>query len=241
MIKHYQTLPIQTERLILKKGTIDDFIAVHEYDLTKLRDIDGEFEYKKMNPEVIKTWFQLDIEQVQANNESAHIFDWIIYLKKDMTQAIPIGDMIADRENIENIGDIENENKEIEIAFNLHPDYWGNGYMPEAINAVLDYLFELGYDNIKSGYSDGNVKSKRVLEKTGFEHYKIEKNAWQKNGKPIDDYKVVINRPVLKPVGADGNPPEVTGRLPSSPTKNTEFQDTSNKNKWINGGINKHE
>jgi len=172
MIKHYQTQLIQTERLLLKKGAIDDYIAVYEYDFTKLRDIDGEFEYQKNDPEEIKNWFAPEID-----NEAAHIFDWVIYLKENMT---PIGDMLADRED----GD------SIEIAFNLHPNYWGNGYMPEAIEAVVNYLFELGFENIMSGYSDGNVKSKRVLEKTGFEHYVIEKNAWMKNGKPIDDSKV---------------------------------------------------
>ena len=183
MIKHYQTNLIQTERLILKKGTVNDYLTVYEYDFTKLRDIDGEFEYQKQDLEQIKKMFEPDIEQVQMNNESAHIFDWIIYLKESI---IPIGDMLADRENI--------ENKEIELAFNLHPDYWGRGYMPEAIKAVLAYLFDLGYENIKAGYSDGNIKSKRVLEKTGFEDYGVEKNAWTKNGKPIDDYKVIMTK-----------------------------------------------
>ena len=86
------------------------------------------------------------------------------------------------------------ESKEIEIAFNLHPTYWGNGYMPEAIKAVVNYLFDLGYENIKAGYSDGNKKSKRVLEKAGFEYYGVEKNAWTKNGKPIDDYKTIMTK-----------------------------------------------
>ena len=183
MIKYYQTLLIQSERLILKKGTVDDYLAVYEYDFTKLRDIDGEFEYVKQDVEQFKKIFEPDIEQYYIKYESEHMFDWIIYLKENM---IPIGNILADRENI--------ENKEIEIAFNLHPTYWGNGYMPEAINSVLDYLFNLGYENIKSGYSEGNIKSKRVLEKTGFQDYGIEKDAWTKNGKPIDDYIVIMTR-----------------------------------------------
>jgi len=183
MIKHYQTNLIQSERLILKKGTVNDYLAVYEYDFTKLRDIDGEFEYVKQDLEQIKKMFEPNIEQVQINNEAEHIFDWIIYLKENMS---PIGDMLADRENI--------ENKEIEIAFNLHPNYWGSGYMPEAIKSVLNYLFELGYENIRSGYSDGNIKSKRVLEKSGFEPCGVEKNAWIKNRKPIDDYQVIITK-----------------------------------------------
>ena len=183
MVKHYQTNLINSERLILKKGTLNDYLAVYEYDFTKLRDIGGEFEYQKQDLEEFKKIFEPDIEQFHKNNESEHTFDWIIYLKENM---LPIGNILADREDI--------ENKEIEIAFNLHPNYWGKEYMPEAIKAVLNYLFELGYENVKSGYSDGNVKSKRVLEKTGFEACGIEKNAWVKNGKPIDDYKVIITK-----------------------------------------------
>jgi ribosomal-protein-alanine N-acetyltransferase len=183
MIKHYQTNLIESERLILKKGTVNDYLTVYEYDFTKLRDIGGEFEYVKQDLEKFKKSFEPNIEQVQITNESEHIFDWIIYLKENM---IPIGDMLADRENL--------ENNEIEIAFNLHPTYWGKGYMPEAIKSVLSYLFDLGYENIKSGYSDGNVKSKKVLEKTGFENCGVEKNAWVKNGKPIDDYKVIMTK-----------------------------------------------
>ena len=183
MIKHYQTNPIQTQRLILQKGTVDDYFAVYEYDFTKLRDICGEFEYQKQDLEAIGGMFKQGIEKFHENNQTQHVFDWIIYKSDCLT---PIGNILADRENI--------ENGEIEIAFNLHPSHWGNGYMPEAICAVINYLFDIGYEAVKSGYSDGNVKSKRVLEKTGFEFFAVEKAAWTKNGKPIDDYKVIATK-----------------------------------------------
>ena len=179
MIKHYKSEPIQTERLILKKGTLDDYLAVYEYDFTKLRDIDGEFEYQKQDLDEFKKSFEPDIEQFHLKNEAEHTFAWIIYLEE-----IPIGEILADRE----------EADEIELAFNLHPTHWGNGYMPEAIITVVNYLFDLGYENIRAGYSDGNIKSKRVLEKTGFESCGVDKNAWTKNGKPIDDYKMILTK-----------------------------------------------
>ena len=179
MIKHYKSEPIETERLILKKGTLDDYLAVYEYDFTKLRDIDGEFEYQKQDAEQFKKSFEPNIEQYHINNEATHTFAWIMYLDE-----IPIGEILADRE----------DKNDTEIAFNLHPNYWGNGYMPEAIIAVLNYLFDLGYENIRAGYSDGNVKSKRALEKTGFESCGVEKNAWTKNGEPIDVYKMIMTK-----------------------------------------------
>ena len=39
----YETPVLETERLILKRGTLDDFQHVYEYDFTKLRNINGEF------------------------------------------------------------------------------------------------------------------------------------------------------------------------------------------------------
>ena len=37
-----KTPELETERLILKKGTPEDFIKVYEYNFTKLRDICGK-------------------------------------------------------------------------------------------------------------------------------------------------------------------------------------------------------
>ncbi len=56
-----------------------------------------------------------------------------------------------------------------EFGFELHPDYWGRGLMPEAVRAVTDLCFEeLGYDFVSAGYFQGNDRSARVIEKCGF-------------------------------------------------------------------------
>lgn len=58
-----------------------------------------------------------------------------------------------------------------ELGFDLHPDYWGRGLMPEAVRAVTSYCFEkLDFDFVSAGYFLGNVRSARVIEKCGF-HY----------------------------------------------------------------------
>jgi hypothetical protein len=38
---------LETERLIIKAGTIEDYVIVHEYDFNYLMNIDGVFEYIK--------------------------------------------------------------------------------------------------------------------------------------------------------------------------------------------------
>ena len=56
-----------------------------------------------------------------------------------------------------------------EFGFELHPNYWGRGLMPEAVRAVTDLcLKELGFDFVSAGYFRGNDRSARVIEKCGF-------------------------------------------------------------------------
>lgn len=51
----------------------------------------------------------------------------------------------------------------------LNPAYWGNGYVPEAVNTVLQFGFEeLNLDIVWCGHFDFNHNSKRVNEKCGF-------------------------------------------------------------------------
>ena len=60
-----------------------------------------------------------------------------------------------------------------ELGFVLGKDYWGQGLMPEAVSAVIRYLFDdLHFDFLLCGYYDFNKQSKRVQEKCGFKPYR---------------------------------------------------------------------
>ncbi|MDD7735273.1 MAG: GNAT family N-acetyltransferase, partial [Bacillales bacterium] len=60
-----------------------------------------------------------------------------------------------------------------EIGFVLSKSYWGQGIMPEAVKAVINYLFsELNLDFLTCGYYNFNSQSKRVQEKCGFKPYR---------------------------------------------------------------------
>ncbi len=65
---------------------------------------------------------------------------------------------------------------EREIGYVLHPDYWGQGIMPEVVEAIIAYGFtELEVPILWCGHYEGNHKSKRVIEKTGFAFRMINK------------------------------------------------------------------
>ncbi len=58
---------------------------------------------------------------------------------------------------------------EIEIAYRLHPDYWGRGLATEAAQAVRDHAFrDLKLPRVISLIHPDNLPSRRVAEKNGM-------------------------------------------------------------------------
>ena len=61
---------------------------------------------------------------------------------------------------------------EAEIGYWIGKPYWGQGLIPEAVKALLSRCFnELALDAVWCGYYEGNSKSKRVCEKSGFKFH----------------------------------------------------------------------
>ena len=90
---------------------------------------------------------------------------WRIALKES---GQPVGCIHLMLGKASNIGLTDSEG---EIGYWIGVPYWGQGLIPEAVREMLRYGFEvLGLDRIWCGYFDGNKKSKRVQEKSGF-HY----------------------------------------------------------------------
>ena len=64
---------------------------------------------------------------------------------------------------------------EAEIGYWIGVPYWGQGLIPEAVRCLLKRCFEnLGITAVWCGYYDGNVKSRRVMEKCGFRFHHTE-------------------------------------------------------------------
>ena len=60
-----------------------------------------------------------------------------------------------------------------EIGYVLSKAHWGMGLMPEAVNAVIRYLFEVEkLDFLICGHFERNARSRRVIEKCGFRYIK---------------------------------------------------------------------
>lgn len=68
--------------------------------------------------------------------------------------------------------------KDAEIGYLLLTEYWSKGIATEATRQICRLAFkQLDIVRITGVYYEPNVASKRVLEKVGFEHEGIKKNA----------------------------------------------------------------
>jgi RimJ/RimL family protein N-acetyltransferase/uncharacterized glyoxalase superfamily protein PhnB len=55
------------------------------------------------------------------------------------------------------------------LGYIMHPDYWGHGYMAEAVRAALAYGFSnLGIDRVELWIAGDNLRSLRLAERLGF-------------------------------------------------------------------------
>jgi len=62
-----------------------------------------------------------------------------------------------------------------EIGYWIGVPFWGKGIVPEAVRELLRHAYvDLGLDIIWCGYYDGNDKSRRVMEKCGFQYHHTE-------------------------------------------------------------------
>ena len=64
---------------------------------------------------------------------------------------------------------------EAEIGSWIGEPYWGKGLIPEAVRCLLRRCFkDLEMTAVWCGYYDGNIKSRRVMEKCGFRFHHTE-------------------------------------------------------------------
>lgn len=151
---------IETERLILRPFTQNDLNDFFEY--AKVEGV-GE----------MAGWHHH--ESIEKSQEILNRF-----ILEDKTFAIVykqnnkvIGSLGVEEYGMEHVLSEFFDYDGREIGYVLAKDYWGKAIMPEAVKAVIDYLFnELNLDFLTCGYYDFNNQSKRVQEKCGFKPYR---------------------------------------------------------------------
>ena len=151
---------IETKRLILRAFTLKDLDDFYEY-----ASVQGVGERAGWTHHKSKQESQEILKRFIAEDKT-----FAICLKKD---GKVIGSLGVEKYGLEESLTEFNGYLGREIGYVLAKPYWGKGIMPEAVTAVIEYLFkEVGLDFLICGYYDFNAQSKRVQEKCGFKPYR---------------------------------------------------------------------
>ena len=87
------------------------------------------------------------------------------------------------------------ENDDAEIGYWIGVPYWGQGLIPEAVQRLLKRCFvELDVKRVWCGHYDGNIKSRRVMEKCGFKYHHTEEGKTSPLGDIRTEHFTLLTR-----------------------------------------------
>jgi len=146
-------LPLETERLIIRKTSVDDVDMILKMDK------------------------QEETQEFLGGIKDKSREDRIKFLKKkeDKFNDGIIGSLtvcLKDNTPIGFLGfDIDNTNNNAEISYIFDLDYCNKGYCSEACKKLIDIAFnKIGLNRIYADTIEGNIASVKVLEKMNFKH-----------------------------------------------------------------------
>lgn len=153
-LTHYGTESIETERLYLREINIDDSLQMYENFASDDRVS------KYMSWESFKTLNDVEnwLTEWQDEYKKSDTYYWGIYLKSSNEL---IGTVyLLTEDSVAKIGS---------ISYCLGYNYWGNGYVCEAVKAIIDFGFnKVGFNRIEAYHAKSNIQSARVLQKSGM-------------------------------------------------------------------------
>ena len=177
VLTHKGTQTIETDRLILRKFTMDD--AENMYNNWANSSKVTEFlswpphESVDVSRQVLTSW----IESYANDN----YYSWGIELKE-------IGQVIGSIA----VMSISERHGFCEIGYCLGDKYWNIGLMTEALNGVVDFLFnEVNFHRICARHAINNIGSGKVMEKVGMQLEGIQREAHFNNDGTYSNMRVL--------------------------------------------------
>ncbi|MBE6538633.1 MAG: GNAT family N-acetyltransferase [Ruminococcaceae bacterium] len=153
---------IETERLLLRRMRADDAEDMYEYAS------DSEVtRYLTWFPHPDSRYTRDYLEYLGTRYRVGDFFDWAITLKES-------GKMIGTC----GFTSFDYTNDSAEMGYVLNPKYRGQGIVPEALRAVLDFGFgNLALHRAEAKFIEGNEASRRVMEKVGMKFEGIKRGG----------------------------------------------------------------
>lgn len=162
---------VETERLLLRKVTLDDAGDMFRYasdpEVTR---------YMHLEPHRTIEDSRTAIRSAIEDHENGRVRSWGVVHKEDQRLIGTAGFQWWQP-------DSANAN----IGYLMSRDYWGRGLMPEAVRAVLRFGFEqMKLNRIEARLNPDNVASARLLEKVGMTHEGTLRDEYYIGGKFSD-------------------------------------------------------
>lgn len=165
MITHKGTKTIQTERMILRRFTVEDAQAMYENwacDDRVSRYVSWD---AHQSPEETRKILTLWCGQY----EKTDTYNWLMEY-----QGTPIGNI--------SVVHVNEKNEWAEIGYCMGHAWWNQGLMTEAARAVIDFLFaEVGLHRIEIGHLPENPASGRVAQKCGLTLEGVRRQCFKKS------------------------------------------------------------
>ena len=163
---HKGTKELKTERLLLRRFTVDDACAMYETWAKDPRVTKYLTWTPHISPEatakLLKIW--------EKEYEKPDCYQWCMEY-----DGKPIGSLCVVR--------LDERSEWAELGYCMGYDFWGKGLMTEGTKAVIDFLFEeVGVNRIAIEHAVKNPASGKVAEKCGLTYEgtyrEFFKSAW---------------------------------------------------------------
>jgi ribosomal-protein-alanine N-acetyltransferase len=118
------------------------------------------------------------LDEIQNSNRQNTIMKWGVAL---LTNDLLIGTVT--------LVNLDLSNGRAELGYALGRKHWGNGYMHEALQALLSYAFDvLNLRRLEADVDPRNAASIRTLERLGFQREGLLRERWHVNGEIQDAF-----------------------------------------------------
>ncbi len=154
-MNHTGTIEIKTERLILRRFTLDDVESVYKnYGADPLVN-----RYISFAPcaeiESAKGFIHMHVEQYDNNPT---FYGWAVILENEVIGSI-------------GLFNVDDDADQAELGYSIESKWWGKGYATEAARAVLNHAFtQVGFHRIYASHHIENTASGQVLRKLGMQY-----------------------------------------------------------------------
>lgn len=155
---------LTTERLVLRE------VADH--------DVDAVFEMES-DPVAMRYWSKPPMREVTEAVASVERAKTYFPLKSALRWSItrPADDWMIGHASLFSFSE---QSGRADIGYGLAQRHWGQGYMHEALTAIVDYAFgPLGLRRLEADADPRNAASCRALERLGFSREGTMRERWQ--------------------------------------------------------------